>query len=45
MFTLLPVILLLICVPLLIKYPITRESHASLMEQLQKKRLEREKDK
>ncbi|MDD4000406.1 MAG: MFS transporter [Bacilli bacterium] len=44
MFTLLPVILLLICVPLLIKYPITRESHACVMEQLKQKRGERNED-
>lgn len=34
MFTALPALFLLVCVPLLIKYPITRESHAKVMEEL-----------
>jgi GPH family glycoside/pentoside/hexuronide:cation symporter len=38
LFTALPVVLLLICLPLLIKYPITRETHAQLMLELEKKR-------
>ncbi len=38
MFALLPAILLLICVPLLIKYPITRESHAKVVEELKARR-------
>lgn len=38
MFALLTAILLLICVPLLIKYPITRESHAKVVEELHKRR-------
>lgn len=38
MFALLPAIFLLICVPLLIKYPITRESHAEVLKQLEEKR-------
>ena len=38
MFALIPAALLLICVPLLLKYPITRESHAKVLEELQKRR-------
>ena len=38
LFALIPAIFLLICVPLLIKYPITRESHAEVMKQLQERR-------
>lgn len=38
MFALLPAVLLLICVPLLIKYPITRESHAEVVRQLEQRR-------
>lgn len=38
MFALLPAVLLLVCVPLLIRYPITRESHAKVVEQLQARR-------
>ena len=38
LFALIPAIFLLICVPLLIKYPITRESHAEVMRQLQERR-------
>ena len=38
MFALIPAIFLLICVPLLIKYPITRESHAEVLKQLQERR-------
>lgn len=38
MFALLPAALLLICVPLLIKYPITRESHAKVVEELKARR-------
>lgn len=38
MFALLPAIFLLICVPLLLKYPITRESHAEVLRQLEEKR-------
>ncbi len=39
MFALIPAIFLLICVPLLMKYPITKESHAKVMEELQARRL------
>ncbi|HMM32710.1 MAG TPA: MFS transporter, partial [Clostridia bacterium] len=38
MFALIPAVLLLVCVPLLIRYPITRESHAKVVEQLQARR-------
>lgn len=38
MFALLPAVLLLVCVPLLMKYPITRESHAEVVRQLEEKR-------
>lgn len=38
MFALIPAIFLLICVPLLLKYPITRESHAEVMRKLQERR-------
>ena len=31
-------VLLLICVPLLIRYPITRESHAKVVEELNARR-------
>jgi len=37
MFSVLPAVLLLICVPLLIRYPITRESHAKVIEELRKR--------
>jgi GPH family glycoside/pentoside/hexuronide:cation symporter len=38
LFALIPAIFLLICVPLLIKYPITKASHAEVMKQLQERR-------
>ena len=38
MFALLPALLLLVCVPLLMKYPITRESHAQVVAQLEERR-------
>ena len=38
MFALIPAIFLLVCVPLLLKYPITRESHAEVMRKLQERR-------
>ena len=38
MFALIPAIFLLICVPLLMKYPITRESHEEVMRQLSERR-------
>lgn len=41
MFALIPALLLLVCVPLLLKYPITRESHAKVIEQLEQRRKER----
>lgn len=41
MFALIPAIFLLVCVPLLMKYPITRQSHAEVMRQLEERRKER----
>ena len=41
LFALIPAIFLLICVPLLIKYPITRESHAEVMRKLQERRAQK----
>lgn len=38
LFALLPAVLLLICVPLLMNYPITRESHAEVVRQLEERR-------
>lgn len=38
LFALLPVVLLAICIPLLIKYPITREAHAKITRALAEKR-------
>jgi len=38
MFALMPAVLLLICVPMLIKYPITRQSHAQVVSQLEARR-------
>lgn len=38
LFALLPAIFLLICVPLLIKYPITKESHAEVLRTLHERR-------
>ena len=38
LFALLPAVLLIICVPLLMKYPITRESHAEVVRQLEERR-------
>jgi GPH family glycoside/pentoside/hexuronide:cation symporter len=43
MFSVIPVILLVICIPLLIRYPIDRKTHAKLMADLAAKRAEREK--
>ena len=40
MFALIPALLLLVCVPLLIRYPITRESHAQVLRQLEERRKE-----
>jgi len=41
LFSVIPVVLLLICVPLLMRYPITKKSHDQLMVELNKKREER----
>ena len=38
LFALVPAIFLLICVPLLIKYPITKQSHAEVLKQLEERR-------
>ena len=38
MFALVPAFFLLVCVPLLLKYPITKESHAEVMRKLQERR-------
>jgi GPH family glycoside/pentoside/hexuronide:cation symporter len=38
MFALIPAIFLLVCVPMLRKYPITKESHAEVMRQLAERR-------
>jgi GPH family glycoside/pentoside/hexuronide:cation symporter len=38
MFALLPVLLLLASVPLLLSYPVTRESHAAVVKELEKRR-------
>ena len=43
MFALIPALLLLVCVPLLIRYPITRESHAQVLKQLEERRKEQSK--
>lgn len=45
MFAVLPAFFLLICVPLLIRYPITRESHAKVVAELQARREAAEKAK
>ena len=38
MFALIPAVLLLICVPLLLKYPVTKESHEKVVEELRNRR-------
>ena len=38
MFALVPAFFLLVCVPMLLKYPITKESHAEVMRKLQERR-------
>lgn len=43
MFAVIPAIFLLICIPLLMKYPITRESHAEVLKQLEEKRKQNDK--
>ena len=45
LFALIPAIFLLICVPLLIKYPITKASHAEVMRQLTEKRAAKSEEK
>ena len=40
LFALIPAIFLLICIPLLIKYPITKEAHAEVLKKLQERRKE-----
>lgn len=35
MFCVIPAVLLLVCVPMLIKYPVTKESHADVVRQLE----------
>ena len=41
MFAVIPAVFLLICIPMLIKYPITKKKHDELMKQLEQKRKER----
>ena len=41
MFAIIPAVFLLICIPLLIKYPITKEKHDEVMKELEQKRKER----
>ena len=41
MFAIIPAIFLLICIPMLLKYPITREKHREVMAQLEEKRKEK----
>lgn len=43
MFALVPALLLFVCVPLLMKYPITRESHAKVLAALEERRKEKAK--
>ena len=43
MFALIPALLLLVCVPLLMRYPITRESHVQVLKQLEERRKEQSK--
>ena len=38
MFALVPALLLFVCVPMLLRYPITRESHAKVLAQLEERR-------
>jgi Na+/melibiose symporter-like transporter len=44
LFALIPAIFLLICVPMLIKYPITSESHQEVMRQLVERRAQNAKN-
>jgi GPH family glycoside/pentoside/hexuronide:cation symporter len=41
LFAIVPAVLLLICVPMLVKYPVTRDSHAKLVEELKEKAKEK----
>ena len=41
MFAVIPAVFLLICIPMLIKYPITKKKHDEVMKQLEQKRKER----
>ncbi len=41
MFALIPAIFLIICIPLLVKYPITRASHAEVLKKLRERRSEK----
>ena len=43
MFAIIPAVFLLICIPMLLKYPITKKNHAEVMKKLEEKRKEREK--
>ena len=45
MFALIPAVFLLICVPLLLKYPITKASHAEVMKKLQERRAAKNEEK
>jgi len=40
MFAFIPAVLLLICVPMLLRYPITRESHGEVLRKLEQRRKE-----
>ena len=40
LFALIPAVFLLICIPLLVKYPITQEAHAEVLKKLQERRKE-----
>ena len=42
MFALIPAIFLIICIPLLIKYPITKKSHEDVMKKLEELRKAKE---
>ena len=41
-FCIIPAVLLLVCLPMLVRYPITRESHAKVVEELEKRRIKKE---
>ena len=40
LFALIPAIFLIICIPFLLKYPITKEAHAEVLAKLQERRKE-----